>query len=118
MPYARYLMCIKEKRILLSNEDVHHIDHDQTNDDISNLEILNEKIHTSLHKLKGPVKTICTYCKKEYIETRSHYSGRLAKKSEPFCSISCINVVKNARMFALKIKGGMKLKAKIIPIKP
>lgn len=41
--YARYLMSVKEKRILNKDEDVDHIDENKMNDDINNLQILSKK---------------------------------------------------------------------------
>lgn len=38
--YSRYLMCVKEGRILSKNEEVDHIDNNKTNDDPSNLQII------------------------------------------------------------------------------
>lgn len=38
--YARYLMSVKEKRVLDKNEHVDHKDNDKTNDDIDNLQIM------------------------------------------------------------------------------
>lgn len=38
--YARYLMSVKEGRVLEEYEEVDHIDNDKTNDEISNLQIL------------------------------------------------------------------------------
>ena len=40
MSYARYLMCVKEGRILNKYEEVDHIDNDKTNDVIDNLQRL------------------------------------------------------------------------------
>ena len=48
----RYRVIIEKylERKLSSNEIVHHIDHDSTNDDVSNLFILSRSEHQSLHR--------------------------------------------------------------------
>jgi len=43
MSYARYLMCVKEKRILSKDEQIDHKDSDKTNDCIENLQILSSQ---------------------------------------------------------------------------
>ena len=43
LSYARYLMCVKEGRILNPEEQVDHIDNDKSNDDINNLQILTQR---------------------------------------------------------------------------
>lgn len=46
MYYSRYLMCVKEKRILRKDEEVDHIDNNQLNDRIENLQILTKSQHS------------------------------------------------------------------------
>ena len=43
--YARYLVSVKEGRLLLPDEEVDHIDNDGSNDDIHNLQILSKEEH-------------------------------------------------------------------------
>lgn len=45
----RHLMEQKIGRILRSDEEVHHIDHNKENNDISNLQILSSSDHAKLH---------------------------------------------------------------------
>lgn len=63
--YARYLMSVKEKRILNKNEEVDHIDDDRTHDDISNLQILTREenlIKEAKRKGKQFVLLKCPCC--------------------------------------------------------
>lgn len=111
--YARYLVSIKENRILSSDEQVDHIDEDKTNDDISNLQILSARDNKDKHyRLKGKtryLKLICPMCNKEFdIEYRNSFSRKNSKfhccsklclhnflKEGPFNSEELIEVGKN-----------------------
>lgn len=63
--YARYLMSVKEHRILEEWEHVDHIDNDKTNDSIDNLQILsiteNNKKYAKFHGVTY-VKLKCPNC--------------------------------------------------------
>lgn len=88
MQYARYLMSIKEGRILSKNEEVDHIDKDKTNDDISNLQVLTVEDHKAKTKEEVSGRTysvlICAYCGKQFKrETRQ------VKYKRDFCSRYC-----------------------------
>lgn len=63
-------------RKLYPNEDVHHIDGDVTNNDISNLQVLDHVEHEKLH---NPAKyydkeVICDVCGKSFIWTAERQS--------------------------------------------
>jgi len=53
MNYARYLMCLKENRLLSSDEEVDHIDENPLNDSIDNLQILSKPENHKKHYKKS-----------------------------------------------------------------
>lgn len=113
--YARYLMCVKEGRILGPNEEVDHIDNDKTNDSIDNLQILtpeqNRAKYAELIKAGHGTSAMyhkgcrCDKCKAYHKQcmdrhVQSHmvedvclFCGRLYKhyihKHKKFCSRKC-----------------------------
>ena len=67
---------------------IHHVDLDKANNDISNLQCLTKSAHQQIHNPKGTVnqklKTlICVQCGKQYL---GHYTNR-----NRFCSQQCRN---------------------------
>ena len=90
MQYARYLMCIKEGRVLNDNEEVDHVDKDKTNDTVGNLQILSIEDHKDKTRLEISGRTfktlICTSCGKEFErEVRQLHKGHM----RIFCSSHC-----------------------------
>ena len=72
--YARYLMSVKEKRILSSNEEVDHIDDNKLNDDINNLQILSpeeNRLKESKQYIRHKVILKCPNCEKIFIKSRN-----------------------------------------------
>jgi hypothetical protein len=74
--YPRLIMEQHLGRKLKPNEDVHHIDGDVTNNDISNLQVLDHVEHEKLH---NPAKyydkeVICDVCGKTFIWTAERQS--------------------------------------------
>lgn len=70
--YSRYLMCVKEGRILSKNEEVDHIDNNKTNDDPSNLQIITPKDNKRKEiKHRGTTYAIikCPWCREYYLTT-------------------------------------------------
>ena len=62
--------------------DVHHIDEDKSNNDISNLQVLTKAEHKALHNKTAPIKTyICKQCGKSF--QANNVGGR------KFCSQKC-----------------------------
>lgn len=99
--YPKLLMEEKIGRKLEHNEEVHHIDGDPLNNDLSNLEIRLHGEHQKEHGTKYFDKEIeCTWCGKTFVWTgvqqRYHYGnfGRAECSKEmlgkPFCSKKCI----------------------------
>ena len=84
--FARYLISVKEKRILSKEEQVDHIDEDKTNDDITNLQILSpiENHHKTFKKGETMLSFICPVCFKPFQLTK-----RQSHKVNPTCSRRC-----------------------------
>jgi hypothetical protein len=78
-------------RELTADEHVDHIDDDQLNDDLSNLQILTPKANRA-KQAKGPemVQFICPICEK-LTEKRANQvrHGRKQGKAGPFCGKQC-----------------------------
>jgi len=90
MNYSRYLMCVKEGRILKEEEQVHHIDEDKTNDDIDNLKILSAYEHGKIHHLqKEFIELICINCNKKFMRDLSEHKTSVKRNAKTFCSHSC-----------------------------
>lgn len=93
--YPRMVMEEHLGRELLPGEDVHHIDEDPSNNDVSNLEIVPHADHCRNHQLKyvKDVEVKCVYCgvsfslspKKQLYRASSLQRG----KKGPFCSRVC-----------------------------
>lgn len=97
--YARHLMEESIRRKLHKNEQVHHIDGNSLNDDLSNLAIMDIREHTSLHSTgkKYPerqrkVKKNCLTCG----------GGMMVKPSKlertKFCSLECKNTFQKSNI--------------------
>ena len=96
--YPRYLMEQKLGRSLRHNEDVHHLDNNPLNNDLSNLEVRLRGEHQREHSTKYHDKTMtCSYCGKEFIWTAHQQKLRAANAKRPgrhesglvFCSRKC-----------------------------
>lgn len=84
--YARYLMCVKERRILAKNEHVDHINDDKTNDSIENLQILTQRENIIKSCKTGETinNFICPICSKKF-----ELTARQSHKINPTCSRRC-----------------------------
>jgi hypothetical protein len=89
--YPKYLVETKFNRVLLPNETVDHIDRDFTNDDFSNLRIIDRSEHVKQDVLKVKVDPIkCFLCETEFTPTVDQMNSRNGdEKAGPFCSRSC-----------------------------
>lgn len=70
----------------MKNYDVHHIDGDKDNNNISNLQLINKRQHVTLHAEKQSIEQIiktCEYCGEEY-KSSSNIAHR-----QRFCSAKC-----------------------------
>ena len=101
MSYPKILMEEKLGRPLEPYEEVHHIDGDFTNNDISNLELVKHGEHQRHHSQKYYDKIVtCPICGKKFLWTAKKqcifYSNNSRKKprnfnpsKQPFCSSHC-----------------------------
>jgi len=67
--YPKHLMEIELNRYLNSNEFIHHVNHDFTDNRIENLKIVNRNEHGTLHTAEEVIKgyaAICSWCGKQY----------------------------------------------------
>jgi len=90
--YARYLMSVKEARILRPEEQVDHIDNDKTHDVIENLQILsiaeNNRKQGKVHGAQM-VYLHCPWCGKMFF--KDIWNTHLAKPTKfTACSRSCV----------------------------
>lgn len=94
MSYPKYL---KEQELgvsLAKDEIVHHDDEDFTNNELSNLKVLDRVNHAKLHNPATYHKVICNSCQRKFELTTTEYRKRLAKciqrqSKGMFCSRSC-----------------------------
>lgn len=93
MSYPKYLMEQKIGRPLSPLEEVHHIDRNPLNNDMSNLELRMKGEHQSEHSTKYFDKNVkCAWCGKEFVWTakqQRQHRGNCGDSSEAFCSKSC-----------------------------
>lgn len=100
--YARYLMEQYLGRELTKEEEVHHKDHNKTNDIIDNLEVKNKTLHRREHNLKPIIIEHCYICGNEIIvdskKRGNHYRSKNKNQDKWFCSKKCSGI------FSMKIK--------------
>jgi hypothetical protein len=87
MSYARYLVSVKENRILTEDEEVDHIDENKLNDSLDNLRILSSN-ENRLRSIKAKTLTqfICQTCGNEFLREK-----RRINSNTRFCSVACKN---------------------------
>lgn len=78
-------------RLLDPNEIVHHKNHDRKDNRIENLEVMDSKVHNTMHGQERPRKMAvlkCPWCKHEFSKP---YNQTFKQKSNDFtcCSLSC-----------------------------
>ena len=100
MSYPRYIMEKHLGRKLLPSEDVHHIDEDVTNNDISNLSIIDHVKHVSSHTkyVYRPIVIACDVCQKIFTlnpKTLREYIHSMMSGRRRFitCSKSCAGYI-------------------------
>ena len=101
VPYARYLMEEYLGRKLREDEEVHHKDHDKTNDVIENLEVINSTEHRKHHnplKYKDTIEQ-CYVCGKSFTFTAKQHSNKYKERKRKldtvdkyFCSRKCSGI--------------------------
>lgn len=89
MSYARYLMCVAQKRWLNFNEEIDHIDDNRLNNDLSNLQILTPKDNRVKNSRGRTMVTLsCPNCKIPF--TRERRKTHLVQGGNPSsCSRRC-----------------------------
>ena len=101
VPYARYLMEQHLGRKLNKDEEVHHKDHDKTNDVIENLEVANSTEHRKHHNPLKYQDTIehCYVCGKEFTFTAKQHQNKYRERNRKpntvdkyFCSRKCSGI--------------------------
>jgi len=78
-------------RLLLPGEVVHHADHDKTNNDESNLEVVMRGEHSRHHQEQPSVTRFCAWCKKPF-EIKEYVLRLRAGRNKTMtvaCSRSC-----------------------------
>lgn len=95
--YPKYLMEIKLNKYLLDNETVDHIDRNFSNNEYSNLQILDRSEHIKLDAIR--VKSVilkCQICNKEFElkerKLNNAIQNRKKDKSGPYCSKKCAGI--------------------------
>lgn len=91
--YPKYIMEQHLGRILDKNETVHHTDGDFTNNDLSNLEIIDRKTHIIQDVIRvEKVKVKCIWCKIEMVRRAADIDWNSKQGcAGPFCK-SCAGV--------------------------
>ena len=90
MSYARYLLSVKEGRILEQHEEADHINADPTDDSLENLQILTIEDHVRKTASENAAEVdllICTHCGVEFL--RPSRIARYSKPNNVFCGYSC-----------------------------
>jgi len=92
--YPRFILECKLERLLEDNEDAHHINTQEYDDRVDNLEPKNKHIHRADHKILLPEKFICRICKVEFELSGiklTKFKMRAKRKTYmgPYCSKSC-----------------------------
>jgi hypothetical protein len=86
--YPKYLMEIYLNKYLEYNETIDHIDGNPLNNNLSNLRILDRKLHAQQDIIRiKPIITICKWCKKEFKIINLNQRNR--KNASGFCSKNC-----------------------------
>ena len=94
--YARYLMEQHLGRKLTNEEEVHHKDHNKTNDVIENLEVKNKTAHRREHNIKPIIIEHCYICGNDIIvdgrKRANHYRSKNKNPDKWFCSKHCSGI--------------------------
>lgn len=91
MSYPKFLMEQYLGKSLSENETIDHIDRNFSNNEISNLRIIDRKKHTQEDVIRvKPDFVLCIWCKASFLPTRNQWANRKNRKSSgPFCSRKC-----------------------------
>jgi len=92
MTVARYKMCLKEKRLLKTKEEVDHINDNGLDDRIENLQILSKKENQEKDNKRRNsqyVKLQCPICNKIFIREKRQTSTVKKTNTATTCSREC-----------------------------
>jgi len=107
--YPKYLVEMYLNRYLSDNETIDHIDGDFTNNELSNLRVIDRKTHSYQDALKyNDEKHICVWCNSEFVIKGDKLGQRNRRKSSGFCSKKC-----TGQYGAFVQNGGIPLKTKM-----
>lgn len=84
----RHVASVKIGRWLDSEEHVHHIDGDKTNNCQSNLQIVSSSEHSKMHHPKTLSNIVCPVCLNEF---------KIIKSDRKYCSMKCYRKIKPNR---------------------
>lgn len=92
--YARYLMSVHLGRLLRKDEQVDHIDGDKSNDQLSNLQILNQKQNLKKQCIElgksAKWRTLkCPNCGIEFKRRAHRVDFKIQQGVKPCCSRKC-----------------------------
>jgi hypothetical protein len=89
--YPKYLMEMHLGRELDVNESIDHIDYDISNNDLSNLQVIDRKEHSALDTRRVKLENFnCVECGKSFQRSPRLIRDKAKKgKTGPFCSRSC-----------------------------
>jgi hypothetical protein len=97
--YPKYLVEVHLGRYLEAWETVDHIDGDFTNDDLSNLRILERRSHCKIDALRYPLQEFqCPVCKEFFFLSGAKISriarerNRNKSNTGPYCSKKCAGI--------------------------
>lgn len=97
LSYPRILMEEKLGRPLEPYEDVHHIDGNPLNNDLSNLAVIAHGEHQRIHRKYRDTIATCAMCGKEFewpAQSQRDFYSNLRRRTQagPFCSKRCVGL--------------------------
>lgn len=113
--YARYLMCVKEGRILPGDIEVDHRDGQKSNDDIDNLQSLTFSEHrekTIQYDMKREVEIdlTCPNCQRNFKRTERYLRDKRSQGQAQFhCGRSCSTKVRHPFTVSESLKEQIKI---------
>lgn len=92
--YSRYLVSVREGRILESHEHVDHIDENKLNDNLDNLQIVTQKFNNQKHiECKGKktkdIELVCPICGNVFYRPPRNVNTKIKRGHVPTCSRRC-----------------------------
>jgi hypothetical protein len=94
MSYARYLLSVREGRLLSTEEEADHIDDDRLHDAKDNLQVLSKEENAKKYAQTNPPTMLtfeCSECGETFERRRNKSWAILNKGQKPFCSRKCLH---------------------------